>query len=244
MRTIVIRGMSFRVVEKRGKGKVPLLLINGMRMEQGVYNLLRQRLDAPTISFDFPQKWNRSWRYVISPMWDKAHAVSLLVLELGYEKVDVLGVSWGGALAIEFAALYPNVVRKLILVSTTSRPYNLLLPATLLAYFTKDYGGKARRDSDLLADVQSGAGSSPLRTDFYRSLTLPLWMGACRLPFIGQDTLIVCGDDDTITPQREAKFLRRWIPNSRLELVEDGHLAVYSSADDVAGFINPFLLAS
>jgi poly(3-hydroxyoctanoate) depolymerase len=241
MRTIMIRGMHFRVVEQRGKGKVSLVLINGMRMEQGVYNLLRRRLGAPTISFDFPEKWKPGWRYAISPMWDKAHAVSLLITELGYEQVDLLGVSWGGALAIEFAMLYPDKVRRLVLVSTTARPLRLLHPAVLLAYFTKGYGGKSRTDAGLLAEVKSGAGSSPIRTDLYRGFTLPFWFGASRLPFVGQETLIVSGDDDTITPQSEARFLQRWIPNSRLELVSDGHLAVYSSAVEVAEHINPFL---
>ena len=241
MRTISIDGMSFPVIERRGEGEVPLLLINGMRMQQGAYTRLRENLDSPTVSFDFPLLWRPSFQWVSSPMGDIANVLLRLITELGYERVDVLGVSWGGALAIEFASLYPNQVRKLVLVSSTSRPFrHLTKPTSLLAYLKGDYGGKFRRELAIFSDAESSVGKSHIFTDLYRGWALPRWVGEGRLSSIQHPTLIVSGHDDIITPPEEARWLQR-IPNSRLELIDDGHLAVYSSAAEVAGFINPFL---
>jgi pimeloyl-ACP methyl ester carboxylesterase len=107
-------------------------------------------------------------------MWDFAHAVSLLISELGYEEVDVLGVSWGGALAIEFATFYPGQLRRMVLVSTTARPIlNFSNPAVLKAYAISDYGGEARGNIALMADIKSAAEKSHWFTDLYRGIALP-----------------------------------------------------------------------
>lgn len=43
-----------------------------------------------------------------------------MLKQLGVERVDVFGVSWGGALAQEFAPRHPSMVRRLILAATSS----------------------------------------------------------------------------------------------------------------------------
>jgi poly(3-hydroxyoctanoate) depolymerase len=242
MRTIKIDGMSFPVVERQGSGDAPLLLINGMRMECGVFNKFKRNIASPTISFNFPTWWTcPSWRWSISPMSDIAHKVARLVAAAGYEQVDVLGVSWGGALAIELATLHPSLCRKLILVSTTARPSRMWRPKQLHSYLTKDYGGNVATDRLLMAEAKDTAGSSPLLTDLYRGLALPFWWGTARLPFIRQQTLIVSGTDDRITSVDEAKHLHHHIAASELELVKDtGHLLIYSDPKKVADPVNVF----
>jgi len=49
-----------------------------------------------------------------------ARLLDRLLNVLGYREVDVLGISWGGALAQEFAFRYPERVRRLVLVATSS----------------------------------------------------------------------------------------------------------------------------
>lgn len=46
------------------------------------------------------------------------HDIELLRKERGDKKVTLLGVSWGGLLAMNYAAFYPNYVSNLILVSS------------------------------------------------------------------------------------------------------------------------------
>lgn len=50
---------------------------------------------------------------------DTANDLLVLLDELGMEQIDLVGYSMGGRVAITFAALYPERVRKLVLESTT-----------------------------------------------------------------------------------------------------------------------------
>jgi pimeloyl-ACP methyl ester carboxylesterase len=45
-----------------------------------------------------------------------------LLDELGIGQVDVMGVSWGGGLAQQFAIQYPKRVRRLVLAATAMGP--------------------------------------------------------------------------------------------------------------------------
>src|SRR5207245_4739463 len=49
-----------------------------------------------------------------------ARLISGMLDVLGHPVVDVLGISWGGALAQQFAYQYPSRCRRLILVSTST----------------------------------------------------------------------------------------------------------------------------
>ena len=64
------------------------------------------------------------------------------------------------------------------------------------------------------------------------------------LPTISVPTLIVVGDEDVLTPPKEARAMHAAIPNSRLEIIaEAGHL---SSVERPAAFnavLNEFLAA-
>lgn len=66
----------------------------------------------------------------ISPI-DMGNDAAAVVKKLGYDKVDVLGYSLGGGVAFRFAAQHPEMVRRLVLVSTlysTDGFYPELLP--------------------------------------------------------------------------------------------------------------------
>ncbi|NJR20121.1 MAG: alpha/beta fold hydrolase [Hyphomonadaceae bacterium] len=52
--------------------------------------------------------------------WMVARWARKLSDRLGFDSVDVMGVSWGGALAQQFAFQYRNRVNKLILCATSS----------------------------------------------------------------------------------------------------------------------------
>src|SRR5260370_15020889 len=89
-----------------------------------------------------------------------------LVEKLGHEQVDVAGVSWGGALAQQFAHQYDKACRKLVLAATS--PGTIMVPgtpsvlwklATPRRYFDKGfmrniassiYGGDFMEDPQLL----------------------------------------------------------------------------------------------
>ena len=57
-----------------------------------------------------------------------ARLANKLLDRLGYQRVDVVGVSWGGALAQQFARQYPDRCRRLVLAATS--PGAVMVPWT------------------------------------------------------------------------------------------------------------------
>src|SRR3989440_7442781 len=120
-RIITVSGQRLRVAIRSGNGtRTPLLLMNGIGVNLEV---LQQFVDAlnpaiEVIRFDVPGTGGSPAPLI--PYRFSAHArlVVEMLDQLGYQQVDVLGVSWGGALAQQFALQYPRRCRRLILVST------------------------------------------------------------------------------------------------------------------------------
>jgi len=118
---IKLNGIQYNV-EFCGTG-FPLLLLHGFTGAGSTWQPLSPILsrNAEMIMVDLighgktesPIEWER---YDILKV---AADLNLLLEELAIEKVDLLGYSMGGRLAITFAANYPEKVRKLVLESTT-----------------------------------------------------------------------------------------------------------------------------
>jgi pimeloyl-ACP methyl ester carboxylesterase len=170
--------------------------------------------------------------------------------------VDVLGVSWGGALAQQFAFQHGHRCRRLILVSTAlgvpggipGRPR--IIPEMLTRRRFDDpeharriapkiYGGKAR------SETQSIPIFAHMRIDrrglFYQQLAALGWTSLPFAPLIRQPTLILTGDDDPIIPRVNGRLMRQALLNSELRIFHDGHLGLLTSADELAPIVEDFL---
>src|SRR5437870_12050829 len=120
-RPITVSGQRLRVAIRKGDGtRTPLLLINGIGVNLEVLQPFVDALDPAieVIRFDVPGTGGSPAPRI--PYRFSAHArlVTQMLDQLGYQQVDVLGISWGGALAQQFAYQYPERCRRLILVST------------------------------------------------------------------------------------------------------------------------------
>ena len=116
--------------------------------------------ELEVIRFDVPGIGGSPMPLVPYHMWTLAPLVGELVRRLGHEQVDVLGFSWGGGLAQQFAVACRRRCRRLVLVATGTgslmvpgRPEVLarfLTPppdvdaATALRLAGEFYGGSAR----------------------------------------------------------------------------------------------------
>jgi len=259
VRQMDVAGRSIRVASRPSTGPLPpLVLMNGSRCSIEVLAPLLRALDPATgfVCFDPPGigESPRPRRPYLLP--EISSMVNTLLGRLDIAEADVLGVSWGGALAQHFAARHRRRCRRLILVSTGAAP--LVRPSWAVArevvaprrfdpvrgreVAIQLYGGKVRDDPDLL-DVFEGLVTND-GGERYQLLALLGWTSLPYVRLIRQRTLVVHGDDDQLVPPFNARLLARLLPNARLHLVRDGHLALVTSAEEIGPVIEAFRAAS
>jgi len=260
--TIIVDGQRLRIAIRPGNGaRTPLLLMNGIGVNLEVLQPFVDAL-APTtevIRFDVPGTGGSPAPLIPYCFSILARLVTKMLDSLGYQQVDVLGVSWGGALAQQFAFQYPNRCRRLILVSTGTGAFMVPgRPAILMKIATPDryqdpvymeqnagdiYGGKMRTQPELAHEFAHTARLGSVFGYFYQMLGAVGWTSIPWLSILRQPTLILHGDDDPLVPLINAKIMQRLIPHSKLYIFHDGHLGVGTSARELTQVVEQFLTA-
>jgi poly(3-hydroxyoctanoate) depolymerase len=259
---ITVGAQRLRVsVRSRASGDGPtLLLINGIGVRLESFRPFVDELtDAgiEVIGFDIPGVAGAPPPVARYRFPGLARLVRRLLDRLGHRDVDVLGVSWGGGLAQEFARRHSQRCRRLVLVSTSPgaasvpgapsalarmiSPRRFTDPGHTATILRQLYGGKVRTDPALArraaAAISGGDGSG-----YYGQLYAALgWTSIHWLHTLRQPTLILSGTDDPIVPAVNARIMHRLIPDARLHLVDDGHLALLTSARTLAPIVEQFL---
>ena len=109
--------------EVHGHHGHPLLILNGIMMSTASWKNFIPDFSANNICIlvDFLDQ-GQSQR--MTQHYDHSIQVRLLAAlldQLPYEKVSIMGISYGGEIAIQFALEYPQKVRRLILANTCGR---------------------------------------------------------------------------------------------------------------------------
>jgi len=260
IRIVDVDGHTLRVGVKRGEG-TPLLVFNGIGANFELLEPLTQALDGiETIVFDVPGVGGSAPRLAPYRFGGLARIAARMLDGLGYRsQVDVLGVSWGGALAQQFAHSHRERCRRLVLAATSAGA--LMVPGSLFTlskmfnprrYSDSEYlrrvapalyGGEIRRDPSLLDDYVRHVKQPPLLGYLHQQLALTGWTSLFWLPALRQPTLVVAGNDDPLVPLINAQVLARLIPGARLHVVDDGHLFLVTGPQRVTPVIRGFLSA-
>lgn len=257
---VTVGGLRLRVAI-RGSGP-PLLLITGLGANIEMWAPFERLLHGrSTISFDAPGMGeSESLRRPVR-LPGLAQRVVELIGSLGYERVDVLGYSLGGAIAQELARRAPERVDRLLLCGTgpgigSLPPRHFLVPlvlATPYRYYDplhyervipRVVGGRTARDKTLLRQQAEAHAASPPSWIGYAYQMYAAW-GWTSLPWLHrlkQPTLVVAGEDDPIIPVLNARMLAWRIPNARLHVVRGGgHLFLIDQPETVVDVIQQFL---
>jgi poly(3-hydroxyalkanoate) depolymerase len=261
MRMVTVGGRSLRVAVRGGIGGwSPLLLCNGIGASLELLQPFVDALDPrrEIIRFDMPGIGGSPAPVVPYHLWTLAPLLSGLLDQLGHQQADVLGLSWGGGLAQQFAVRCPSRVRRLVLAATS--PGALMVPGhprALLRMLTPRrhrghgyapgiagelYGGSVRDDHRLARELLHTT-TRPVTTRgyHYQLLATAGWTSLPLLPLIRPPTLILAGDDDPIIPQLNARILHRLIPRSELTIYHGGHLDLVTEAGHLAPLVEAFL---
>jgi poly(3-hydroxyalkanoate) depolymerase len=252
-------GQTIRVSVKPGTG-IPLLLCNGIGAGFEVLDPLVDNLavDRTVIRFDVPGTGGSPNSLLPYGFPYLAVVLGRMLDELSYDRVDILGLSWGGALAQQFAFQNPRRCRRLVLVSTATgalmipgtprvlskmvTPRRFTDPEYLASIAASIYGGSADESSAAVAELfrhQLASGSK--RGYLYQLLAGSVWTSLFALPLIRQPTLIIAGTDDPIIPVVNARIMRRLLPNATLELHDGGHIDLVTRPGTFAPTIDNFL---
>ena len=142
------------------------------------------------------------------------------------QSVHLVGHSMGGHIAVHLAALRPDLVRSLVLVSSTGVPFrldpaehlrNLFMPRGLIGFLR------------VLVRDAFRAGPTAITLAFGRLLRAdarPL-LRALAMP-----VLLVWGEHDPLVPLPYAKAMLREIRNARLEIVPHAsHIAMWENPE-------------
>ncbi|MGI9294678.1 MAG: alpha/beta fold hydrolase, partial [Pseudomonadales bacterium] len=142
---INLRGLCLRVGIKPGAG-IPLLMFNGIGASIELLTPIIDELERHVIVFDAPGAGESQRTALPFRPRHLARLTARLLDQLAVEKVDVLGISWGGVAAQQFCRQYSQRVRRLVLCATSmgntmvpGRPSVLMHMAHPRRYLDRDY---------------------------------------------------------------------------------------------------------
>ncbi|HEX5298640.1 MAG TPA: poly(3-hydroxyalkanoate) depolymerase [Streptosporangiaceae bacterium] len=258
---LAVGGRVLRVATRDGNpGRPPLLLCNGIGGRLELFQPFVDALDPRrgVIRFDMPGIGGSPAPVVPYHLATLAPLLTRLLGRLGVARADVLGISWGGGLAQQFALSRPDRVRRLVLVATG--PGALMVPGhpkVLLRMLTprrhRDpghavriagelYGGSLRETPALARELlHAMARPDAARGYYYQLLSGVGWTSLPRLGRLRPPTLILAGDDDPIIPLVNAKIMHRLIPDSQLHVYHGGHLELGLGAGRLVPVVEAFL---
>ncbi len=260
--TVVSLGdQTFRVALRRGGGdRPPLVLMNGIGARLETFDPLLDALDPEldVIRFDAPGIGGSSTPAAPYRFRTLANTLGRLLDELGVGEVDILGISWGGALAQQFAFSQRSRCRRVVLVATGAgammvpgHPRVLRRMATPRRYRDREfllevapeiYGGSARTSPastrSLLDTFEGGGQPKAYALQLLAGLG---WTSATFLPLLSQRVLVLTGDDDPIIPTVNGHLLAGLLRHSELHVYPGGHIELVANPRLLTPYIETFL---
>ncbi|OGP85849.1 MAG: hypothetical protein A2Z08_01900 [Deltaproteobacteria bacterium RBG_16_54_11] len=160
--------------------------------------------------------------------------------ELKLSSPFVIGHSMGGAIAMDLAMRFPALPKGLVLASTGARlrtvpdildgiekAFSETVALICESSFAQDAPEELRRFA--VAEMMKNS-PGVLHGDFTACDRFDIME---QVQAIGKPTLVICGDQDVLTPIKYSRFLADKIAGARLEIVKGaGHLVMLERAEE------------
>lgn len=235
-------------------GRLPLLMLNGIGMNLELLGPIAHALpEREVICFDMPGIGGSPDPVLPYTLPCMALTTAALLDRLGIAKADVLGISWGGALAQQFAFQHRAHTGRLVLAATTAGatmvPGN---PATLSHMADPREYTVERTLQRNLASIYNGGGmgrvslnaaKAPSVIGFtYQLAAFTTWSSLPFLPLLSMPVMVMADEEDQLVPPSNAHFLHNAIPQSQIEMFRGGgHLFMLSQRDRFIEKLRQFL---
>lgn len=237
--------------EVTGAG-APLVLLNGIMMSTRSWNPFVQTLSTyfSLIRLDFIDQGQsvkaQDFSYIQA---DQVEVVKALLDHLTLDTAHIVGISYGGEIALQFAIKYPQRVNRLMLFNTTAYTttwlkhighswievgktknpdayYKTTIPVIYSQHFYEREQAWMEKRKNLLYDV--------FQNDVFLTSIERLTRSAetfdvrNQLSQITTKTLVVAAEYDTLTPPSDQYYLHHHIKNSEYLMIPNcGHASMY-----------------
>lgn len=238
-----------------------VVLIHGAGMDHAAWRYQTRRLAALglcPIAPDLPGHGESAGK-PLSGIEELGSWLCMLIDRLGIARVDLVGHSMGSLVALEAYRSHPELVDRLVLISTTDRmtvhprlldaaqagdPHAIDLMIGWMHTGGHRLGGHKTAGSWKAGTVRRLLErhlDSALATDL---LACDIYDPVPMAPMVGARTLIIQGDADRMTPLSGARRLAALLPDARLAVMPGGgHMVISETSTPAQQILIDFLAA-
>jgi len=247
-------GIEIGFEEAGGGEHLPIVFLHGVGSDKSVWRLQLAHFSGErrAVAFDYPGYGDSDPAPQGTSRENYAAAILFAMSELEIYRAHICGLSLGGVVAIAMHSAKPDRCASLILADTFA------VHPEGQAFYERSVAGSA--DMRVLAEsrvdvllgkpadlaVRSEVVETMVRIDpaSYRIGAEAVWLAdqSERVHDIRVPTLVVCGDQDHVTPPALSRELAHLIPGSRCEIIEGaGHLTNLERPDTFNTLVGAFI---
>jgi len=239
-----------------------VICLNGVQQSMAMWQSFIRRFSShyKIVLFDFPgQGKGRILSGSPSATLDEEVAILHEVMKISKAKnVFLCSASWGGVVALAFAAKYPKMIKRLALGSLGTKP-NKLMAETIQSSTKIDSSNREQIAETLINSfgenlppavkrriaTQFMAMTPERLSAFYEHGLLVIAAKNLRdvvnFKEIQTETVLLAGENDTIIDLDDVKYLAAQLPNCRIKIIKNiGHF-MHLESDDVLEVCNEVL---
>lgn len=256
IKTIAVNGIQARYLETDASRDAPLVMLHGWGSSVHSWENVAKELEKRNIKTfipDLPGFGETEEPPVPWGLYEYINFVHSFAQAMKFQKFTLSGHSFGGQIAIGYAAVHPQDLQKLILISAARIMRRKKLKVAIFQIFSK-IGNcifSVPPFAFLRPTVQKIWSRLSGEKDYYRASKLMrktmkfVLRGEMRgeLAKINMPTLVLWGEKDLVTPLADAKILHNEIEGSILHVFPDeNHDLNIKIPEKLAAEIAKFLL--
>lgn len=203
------------------------ILVHGLGQDETSWNEVKNQLNNNGINVETPNLFSIVKNYQVN--YENMYKTFADYCNSFNEKINLVGLSLGGVLAVDYITEFPEKINSIILIGT---PYEI--PKTIFTIQNIIYKFMPKR----IFERMGCAKEDIIRLlDSMKNLSIPN-----KAPHIKSNTLIICGEKekDNIN-MKSAKKLNEVIQNIKFKIIENaGHEVNIDNPKGLANIIYEF----